>query len=149
MNSLINFYIIAIDDPNDRLEFQFVPNEVAINSSASIEGAATPSRNNSRFIYFGGDDAISFTLNFVAENDTREERIEIKRRAEWLRSLRYDGRDILVVLGDLFSSDPYTVESVSIKYSELHSDGLPKQAEISLSLKLNPTENLTFQDIRN
>lgn len=149
MTNLINFYIIVVDDPNERLEFQFVPNEVSINSTASTEGAATPSRNNSRFIYYGGDDAISFTLNFVAENDTEAERREIKRRAEWLRSLRYDGRDVLVVCGDLFDTIPYGVESVGIKYTELHSDGLPTQAEISLSLKLNPSKALTFQDIRN
>lgn len=149
MNSLINFYIIAVDDPNDRLEFQFIPEEVVINSSASVEGAATPSRNNSRFIYYGGDDAISFTLNFFAENDTAVEKRELKRRVEWLRSLRYDGRDILVVLGELFPSIPYSVESVNITYTLLDSEGQPKGATVALSLKLNPTQALTYQDIRN
>ena len=149
MTNLNNFYIIVLDDPNDRLELQFLPEEVSVSSTASIEAAATPARNNSRFFYYGGDDAINFSLSFFAENNSEAELREVKRRVDWLHSLRYEGKDVLCIFGDLFPTTPLIVDSVSIKKSLIDEQGLYKSAEVSLSFKVNPSENLTGQDIRN
>lgn len=146
-------YIVELRPPYQKLEIQFVPDEISLTSSANNAKIDIVGRNNPLVHYTGGNDKLKLTLDFYSDEANRK---DVLLKVRWLQSLRYaDGsfgpkRNISVVLGDLFRREIWTVDSVNIKLSNL--DGqfnfMPRQAFVDLDLTLDPKTNLRIDDVR-
>lgn len=147
-------YIVILRPPYEKLEFQFVPAEVKLNSKANNAKIEVVGRNNPRHHYTGGDDSFSLKLEFYSDV---EERDDVIKKVRWLQSLRYnDGyagpkRNIKVVMGDMFQREIWIVDSVNIDMTNFDSQKgfRPRQASVDLNMSLDPRSNLTINDIRN
>lgn len=146
-------YIVELSPPYERLEIQFVPKEFSYGSTAKMAKIEVVGRNNPLHHYTGGDDNLSFQLDFFAEEESRK---DVLKKVKWIQSLRYnDGnfapkKNISIVFGNLFRNEIWTVDSVQVKYSDFDSlhDFLPQQAFVDIKLSLDPIKNLRIKDVR-
>lgn len=148
-------FLIEADPPFDRLEIQFMPQNISWQRSARINGVAVVGRNNDQQQYTGGEDKLSFKLDFYADNEGNGE--DVLRKVNWIKSLAYrDGnfgpaRNVKFVIGRLFREHVWAVKSVSINYDQFmpNHEFLPWRAGLTVSLVLDPSRNLTINDVRN
>lgn len=114
-------------------------------------------RNHSKKNYTGGEDRLSFTMDFKSlyEND----REEAMRRMAWLQSLAYnDGlnepaRNVKLVWGraNIFRHKIWIVKSVKSNMGEFRSNFnfYSTRILITIELELDPEENLRIDQVRN
>lgn len=146
-------YIVELRPPYQKLEMQFVPVGMKITSSATNAKIEVIGRNNPLHHYTGGDDKLSFKLEFYSDVDDRNDVIQ---KCRWLQSLRFgDGntgpkRNVKVVMGDMFKKEIWIVDTVTLDMSNFDGDKgfRPRLATIDMALSLDPTKNLTINDVR-
>jgi len=137
----------------EKLEIQFVPKTFDINRSANISKIQTIGRNTPFHHYTSGSTELKFQLDFCCEQENRQDVIE---KCKWLESLMCnDGYNnpperIKVIFGDLFRDEAWVVTGCSYKLSNFDQvyGFLPKQAYVDLTLSLDPTYNLSVNDIK-
>lgn len=147
-------YIVELLEPFERLEFQFVPEPISWDRQPDLAPIPIVGRNNPRKHYTGGEDRLSFQLEFYADEEDRD---DVRRKVMWLRSLTYnDGsnapiRNIKLVWGTLFRHEVWVVSKCAFQF--MHFDSRygykPLHARVDLTLDLDPIENLRLQDVRN
>jgi hypothetical protein len=152
INPVGSLYLIELQEPFESLALQFVPNEIGFNYQGNFQAVLPTGRNTPIFHYTGGKDDLSLNLVFYAEEEH-----EIKKKIDWLRSLRYaDGynnpaRRVLLQFGNLFGNEEkWVVNSVAGKFLDFMqvNNYAPKRAEVSLSLSLSTDYNFTYKDLR-
>lgn len=159
-------YFILVDDPTKQLFIQFVPPDLTITRSASIQDINVVGRNNPFYQYTTGEKTLTFQLDFWAEEESRQ---DVIRSCEWLESLMYNndgdvdsnGRAIgtaekrpsrvKLVYGDLFSNKNYLwiVKSVSYKLKQFNKEKgfLPCHALLDITLALDVDKDVKFRDL--
>jgi hypothetical protein len=146
-------YITALSSLQ-RLDIQFVPKQLLKTRSPNIADIQVIGRNNPLHHYTGGKTTLTFELDFLAEEESRE---DVIRKCSWLESLAHnDGYEqpperIRLTFGKMFSvTDVWVVKSVSVRYERFDAayGFLPVQAYVSITLELSPTDNLTLNDVK-
>lgn len=146
-------FIVELAEPFERLEIQFVPDEISTPRRADLARLQVVGRNNKLLHYTGGEQTFPLTLEFYSDEANRQDVIQ---KVEWLVSLTMnDGyqaaqRKVKVLFGDLFPYHIWTVESVTPKYSHFDNKNgwLPMRAVVDLNLVMDPETNLLIKDVR-
>lgn len=85
------------------LEVQFVPIEVQIETNSNFVAIQPPGRNNPIYHYTGSEDKVSFTLDWLAIQESRE---DVIAKVKWVEALaKNDGYEnpphpVLLIWGD-------------------------------------------------
>ena len=149
-------YLHELQPPFDRLEIQFVPEELVWQRNGNWVNVPVVGRNNSRKHLTGGEDTLNLSLDFngMFERDKQH----CARKMAWINSLTYtDGyigppRNIKLIWGEtaLFRHKIWVVKSVSSRMSDFHSRfGMnPMNLLMDIQLELDPEENLRLNDVR-
>jgi len=150
-----SLYIVSLNNPDERMEIQFVPQKLQIDSTANHAKIEVVGRNNPLYHYTTGEDNLNLILDLYADDD---DKLNVIQRVRWLQSLRYnDGisrrkKNVMLIFGDLFINQNMTwiVTSVSVSYSDFHElhNFRPQQAMVDLKLSLDPGENLKESDFK-
>jgi len=135
-----------------KIPFQFVPNEINYDRNIDMQEIKPIMRNLPNYQYTGGSTIISFTLDFFANLDSRQDVID---RCREIEALGYtDGYDndkplVKLVWGGLFREEKWEILSIRAKYSEFkpESNFLPQQAYVDISLGLVSDVNPKWRDI--
>lgn len=146
-------YIVETEAPFERIEIQYVPEDLTPERKARFAGMNVIGRNNDILHYTGGEDNLPLVLDFYS---TDESRSDVIGKIDWLKSLArnngYNGkaRSVKVVFGKIFRFETWVIESVVPKMSHFdpNHDWLPMRASVELSLKLDATRNFTIDDLR-
>lgn len=137
----------------ERLDIQFVPSNLALNRTPTYGNIVVVGRNNPIPHYTGGNTKLSLDLDFHSEQTDRE---DVIRKCKWLEALAYnDGYDnppeqIRITWGSLFkNNEVWIVKGVDIRYSQFNPayGWLPVQANVKLSLELDPSSNLKKSEV--
>jgi hypothetical protein len=151
-----SIFLFELQPPFERIEFQFMPEDFTWDRTGNWVNVPIVGRNNSKKHLTGGEDRLSFQLDFNAlfEDDKQ---LCIQRMA-WLQSLTatdgFSGPARNVKLGwgnsPMFRHKIWIVRRVSSRMGLFHSgfDYNPMQAYIDVELELDPEENLRLDDIR-
>lgn len=145
-------YLIALGSL-ERLEIQFVPATIDVERNANYPEIAVVGRNTPQYHFTGGNESLPLKLDFFAAEENRE---DVRKKCQWLKSLTYsDGfkkppQKVKLVYGDLFKDEEWVVKSVKISYSMFSKPHgfLPQQAYVDIVLGLDPSKNLTWNDIK-
>lgn len=137
----------------ERLEIQFVPTGMIESRRANYGDIEVVGRNNPIPHYTGGSDTLEFELDFVAEDDNRE---DVVRKCRWLKSMSMnDGfgeppEKIRLTWGRMFQDEIWVIRAVQVTYGTFNVEEgfLPVQAYVRLSLQLAPKENLTRRAVQ-
>lgn len=142
--------------PYGTLQFQFLPEEVTWQRIGNFIPIAIAGRNNSKKHYTGGEDKISFTLDFNGMFE--EDKEHCLQKITWLQGLAmadgYQGpaRNVNLRWGQAnpFRFKVWVVKSVTSRMSLFHENyGFnPMQAFIDVELELDPKENTRLSDVR-
>lgn len=145
-------YFIALDTL-DRLDIQFVPENLTINRNPNIASIQVVGRNNPIYHYISGDTNMNLELDFHSADENRE---DVLKKCKWLEHLAYnDGyakepQRVKLVFGDIFKDELWVIKKVSYVLSQFNKQKgfLPQQAIVSIELGLDPTNNLGWEDVR-
>lgn len=150
------FYLFEIQEPFGSIEFQFVPEELNWERIGSWVNVPIVGRNNSRKHLTGGEDRLSFTLDFNSYFE--QDKADCIRKLSFLQSLTAtDGssgpaRNVKLAWGEseLFRHKIWVVKRVGGKMTNFHSkfNYNPMQLMVDIELELDPVENLRLADIR-
>jgi len=142
MPNLTSAYIVDLDNPQDKLEFQFMPPEIEEDKIADWEhftiiGRSEPVQGWGS----SGPRTFNLTLRFIAGDLTPE---EVKQKVDFCRSLVYPDYaanltpppDLLLIVGKLFSSQ-VICKSYRTKYMSPWDTItlLPYQAEVTFTFE--------------
>jgi hypothetical protein len=151
-----SFFIFELQEPFESLEFQFVPPELNWERSGNWVNVPIVGRNNSKKHLTGGEDRLSFTLDFNSLYE--DDKALCIQKLTFLQSLTmtdgYSGpaRNVKVAWGqsDLFRHKIWIVRRVGGKMSLFHGDYdfNPMQLYVDVELELDPVENLRLADVR-
>lgn len=103
-----------------KLKLQVVPLDLEYEPETTWNVVASPGRNNPLYQYTGGEDTLTFSLTWYAQEKTRE---DVLTQVKWLESLsKNDGYDnkphrIQFVMGTLYSNASFIVFSAKYKLS--------------------------------
>ena len=138
----------------ERLEIQYVPKNVTMPRSASIGDISIIGRNTPKYHTTGGATTLNMELDFHAEEESKE---DVIRKVRWLQSLTAIGNGgippekIRVTFGDMFkAAEIWTVKAVNPRFElfDVAKGFLPRQAYVTLSLLLDPDDNITSEEMR-
>jgi hypothetical protein len=145
-------FIVELAPPFERLEFQFMPENMKYTRSGTFATIAPVGRNNDVLHYTGGNDDLSFDLDFYSDEKGYQ---DVLRKCNFIRSLvMSDGgygpaRNVKVVMGNLFRKDIWVVKDVDIAYDYFAIENfLPRRASIKIKLQLDPKKNRRIKDVR-
>lgn len=137
----------------ERLEIQFVPNELGMTRNSDTQSVQVVGRNNPFYHYTAGETLLNLELDFHAEREDRQDVIE---KCRWLEGLAYNDdypnppEVVKLVFGQLFKDEIWVVKSVNYKLTQF--DRLygffPKQAKVTVSLALDVKGNYKKSDLR-
>lgn len=145
--------IVELQEPYDRLFLQFVPYDISNPRDVSLQSYVVVGRNNEKFFYSSGSDTLSMNLDFHSSDETAQ---DVDKAIRFLKSLTInDGakngyRNVKLIWGDLFKDDIWILTKVDPKmqYFDAKNGWLPLRAEVSVTFKLDPKNNLTIRDVR-
>ncbi len=145
-------YIHELSDPFDRIAFQFLPMEVSWTRTGNWVNIPIVGRNNSKKQLTGGEDRLSFALDFngMFEQDQRH----CLQKMRFLQSLTVTdgyagpGRNVKIAWGDMFRFNVWIVKSVGSRLSNFSRDFNPLSLVIDIELELDPKENQKLYDVR-
>jgi hypothetical protein len=134
-------YLIGVSSLK-RLGVRFIPFNARLSSIPNANDVFVVGRNNPDTQISSGQDTLSLTLDFIAEE---RQMTDVRDKCNWLRSLRYTKgpnepqERIKVVWGTLFNREVWVVKNVVINYEHFmrNYNGLPKRAEVELLLGLD------------
>jgi hypothetical protein len=139
------YYLISLENPNEQLQFQYIPDELKHSSTAKNGVVDIVGRSHPKRHYLGGDEKVSFALDFHAA-DTEIQ--TVKDKVFWLMSLK--GQDLKLVFGRLYANIVWVLESVEVSWKfQDTAQGYPKVANINLTLSINAKRSITNEQIRN
>jgi hypothetical protein len=136
----------------DRIQLQFVPYEMAQPNEAMWVGINSPGRNNPFYHFTGGEDILSFTLDYHATWDNRH---DVALRCKWVKALSladgYNGEPhpVKLIWGEtLYSEATWIVQSAPYRFTQFNAekDMMPIQAYQDLTLKRVEPMNTSFED---
>ncbi len=134
------------------LRIQFVPDEITVDPSANWNPIASVGRNNPFYHYTGGEDTVTFTLDWCA---TDRLRLNVITSCKWIEALmRSDGyksepHKIKLIWGDLFQDSEWIVASAPYRMVQFQAVGMrPIQAYQEITLKRVVGHNRSRLDIR-
>lgn len=149
-------FLHELQPPFERLQIQFVPDELNWGRMGNWANVPIVGRNNSRKHLTGGEDSLSFALDFNGMFE--EDKQYCMRSMAWLQSLTYtDGfigpaRNVKLAWGQtsMFRHKIWIVKSVNAKMSDFHSRfGMnPMQLVLDVVLELDPVENTRLNEVR-
>jgi hypothetical protein len=146
-------YILEVET-GERLEVQFVPENVALSREANITEIMVVSRNNPLLHYVNGKNTLSTTLEFYSDEPSRQ---DVYRKIRWLESLAmndgYQGkiRTIQFLFGKMFDRDYWNLQSVRPVLSHFDAENgfYPLRATVQINLILDTEKkNLLISDVR-
>lgn len=146
-------YILETEEPFERLEIQFVPNEISTPREANLTEIMVVARNNPKYHYINGKDTLRMQVEFYSDERGRT---DVIRKVQWLKSLTMNNgfqgglRNVKIVFGELFPNEVWLLKSVRPTLS--HFDGeagfLPLRARVDLEFVLDPVKNNLITDVR-
>lgn len=151
-----NMWLVRLDNRGrevESLRIQVVPLEISVEPDAKWAVIPSIGRNNPFYQYTGGEDTISFTLDWYSISNLKDDVIE---KCRWVQSLsRANAYDeppsrVLLVYGKLFRFSTWIVESAPYRLSLFNKQMgmLPQQAYQDLVLKRVTDKNLSTQELR-
>ena len=151
-HQMVIFDTVQRNGRNERLEIQFVPNNITGQRTANLKDINVVGRNNPFVQYTGGKEIITLPLEFYSDVLLHD---DVKQKIDWLRSLTIKDsksgyRRIKLLFGKLFRWEVFVVKSVSYKMTNLDGDSrfLPLRATCTLSLQIDTEEDVTIDDLR-
>lgn len=135
-----NLYINLLDDPNEQVVFQYVPENIQHNRSAKLASIDIPGRSNPILHYTGGADSVSFELKYQSldQEDKQLAHTQYLKLQEFSK-----GQDVVITFGGLFQNKVWKLEKVGsnlMDFSE-SADFHPQRVYIKLDFKLNLLES--------
>ncbi len=145
-------YIVEVDTL-EQLEVQYMPNELTDSSNAELNAIKTIARNQPFQGYSGVENTITFSLDFYSQQNDRK---DVLQKTRWLKSMTFgesfNGKPsrLRIVWGEFLNDFTFVLDSVNIKYSNMmkYHEGLPCQAMVDLTFKLDMDKNVLRSDIR-
>lgn len=137
----------------ERLEIQFVPPEISPERTANWAEIVIVGRNNPLHHYTGGSNSLSLTLDFHAEEESREDVIRKCRLLEsWSMNDGWSNppERIKLTFGKLFKEDEvWIIKAVKPTYSLFSPEHgmLPRQAMVQIDLALDTDRNRKVRDV--
>lgn len=146
-------FLVELAAPYQRLPIQFVPDDIITPRQAYIHQVNIVGRNNDLLRYSGGNDTFRLNLDFLSDEENRQDVIS---KVAWLKSLAMnDGnrrgiRNVKMVMGDLFRYEVWIVRRVTPKMTHFDNNNgwLPLRAKVTLDMVLDPARNLLISDVR-
>jgi len=145
-----------LSPPYDRMDFQFVPPELNWSRTGNWVNVPIVGRNNSRHHLTGGEDKLSFQLNFSGLFEDNKEHCQ--QKLSWLLSLiMTDGyvgpvRNVKIVWGTtpLFRHKIWIVKNVTGIMTDFSSNFQmnPMNTTVNVELELDPVENPRLMEVR-
>lgn len=134
-----DFWIVSVEDPQQRIAVQFVPKEIDLSRQPKIDEVVIIGRNMPRYHHYGGSEEIKLTLEFYGFENVQE---DVWQKIEWLRAMTFnDGFNsppplVNIAAGDLFRDDKLIIKSLSAKMSNFDdaASWLPRLATVELTL---------------
>ena len=149
-------FLFELQAPFERIEFQFLPQELNWDRTPNWVRVPITGRNNSRKHLTGGEDKLSFSLDFNSYFE--ENKNDCISKLSFLNSLTImDGfagapRNVKLAWGtsDLFRNKTWVVTRVAGKMQDFHSGfgWNPMQLNVDVELELDPTESTALRDVR-
>ena len=149
-------FLIELAPPKQVLEFQFVPNVLDWNRIGNWVSVPIVGRNNSKHHLTGGEDQLSFQLNFNSLFELDKQLCF--KNLSWLQSLTMvddfgaPARKVKLVWGeaDIFRWKVWVVKSVKGLAGDFRSNFgmVPTNILIDVVLELDPDENQKIADVR-
>jgi hypothetical protein len=149
----ITAYLVDYDN-QDRLEFQYNPNEIVDEKSTDYAAIKIPGMSHPRYQFVAGEARkITFKAIFFKG--------DVKRKVHWLRSLLYPEHAgtmlknaphrVLLFFGDLYPGVLCVVKQVRARYFHMfgRTDLLPQHAEVDLVLEEYIGESISWSTVRN
>lgn len=144
---------MELESPFERLEIQFVPEEITMNRTANVVDFAVVGRNNPLHQYSGGDEKMNFKLDFYSDTANRS---DVITKTRWLESLAQNDAGnrpqtlVKLVWGDLFKRSKWVVNSVKVTLSmfDKRYGFLPCQAYVDMQMSLDTKVNIPKSDLR-
>lgn len=151
-----DMWLVRLDNENNQVEslrIQTVPLEIVVEPHSNWQIIPSLGRNNPFYQYTGGEDTLSFTLDWYSVNPLRRDVID---KCRWVESLsKADGYRaapprILLIYGDLYKFNTWIIESATYRLSLFDKENrmLPRQAYQELVLKKVTDRNYSMSDIR-
>lgn len=137
----------------EALQIQTVPLEMNVQPQSQWVTIPSIGRNNPFYHYTGGEDTLSFTLDWYSTKPNNSDVIEKCRQIEsWSKADSYKAEPpkILLIFGQLFKEDNWIVESAEYRLSLFSRQNgmLPIQAYQELVLKKVTDKNTTQREIK-
>jgi len=146
-----NLYFVALDTGH-RLEIQFVPPVIEDERIADLGTMKIVGRNHPRYQNVGGEDTVALTLDFYADESSRQ---SVRAKVQWLKTLthtdanRKPAQKVALVWGDMYKKEKWVVKRVRTKYTNFNAEfgWLPQQAIVDIQMHLDPDSNVTWEDV--
>lgn len=145
-------YFINVDTL-EKLEIQFVPEELSDMRTADLAPVKIVARNIPKYHHIGGDRRVSLELDFHASEENRR---DVMRKVSWLKELTYNDKgkkppaNVKLVFGEMFKDEVWVVAAVVPRYSQFDKayGFLPRQAYVRIDLLEDIPANVGLNDIR-
>ena len=148
-------YLVNTKDPQQKVNIQFFPAELASERKINSNDIDIIGRNNPLEHYTGGASTLPLTLDFYAEDGNLE---DVMRRIKMIESWTYNdgyaqGRPLIkLVWGKLFKAqEVWVIKRFSYRLTQFDKlqGFLPRQAYVDIVLSLHTESNLKASDVRN
>jgi hypothetical protein len=171
----INVILVELDNPNNRIKAQWLPNDFSYNRDAKLESVAVVGRSNDIPLYHGGNSGLNVTFDFVAvkffemlgmartQAKSKEEGQQmvqevksyientVVKPTKYIESLAF-GQRIKLIFGEFYQNEVWKIAKVDVLYSEFAGIAfghLPIKASAKVSLVLDPKQSILPIDLRN
>lgn len=135
-----NIYLVNLDTL-EKLSIQFIPKE-GISWEATSKWAVIPTvgRNNPFYHYTGGEDSLTFKLDWYSNDQARQDAIAAARIVRsWSRANAYRSKPprIMLIFGDVFKNDVWIIDSApfTMELFQLPRNMRPAQVYQDITLK--------------
>ena len=148
----ITGYIVDIET-NERLEFQYNPDDIADDKSTDYAAVQIPGMSHPRYQYVSGKPRkIAFKVKLFKG--------PVRDKVHWLRSLLYPEHAgtmlknaphrVLLIFGDLYPGVECVVRKVKARYFHMfdRDNLLPQHAEVDLVLEEYVDESVNYTEVR-
>jgi len=151
-----DIFIIRLNNEDqefEKLKIQCVPLEVVVQPESNWAVIPSVGRNNPFYNYTGGEDTLTFTLDWYSNEELKE---DVIRNCRWLESLsRADAYfneppQIILKWGNLFRFQKWIVQSAGYRLSIFSKEDnmMPIQAYQDITLKKVVGYNTSIEEIR-
>lgn len=146
-------WIVELTEPFERLEIQFMPEDIQTVRSPFVVGVNPIGRNHPFYHYLGGQDDMVISLDFYADDIRKRSVLE---KVQWLKSLTYvEGQQapvhpIKIVFGKVFQREVFVVKKVeaTLRDFDLFRSLRPIRASVKLTLSQHFDRNISRSEVR-